>query len=162
MSDLSFLNIDNDAEMLDHEQVKLMIPHRFPMLMVDKVVNIHKAKSAIGIKNVSAGEPFFSGHFPSQAVMPGVMMVESMAQTAGVLVVYSLGVEAQGKLVYFMSIDDARFRKLVVPGDQLKIHVEIQKNRANVWKFSGVCYVDEAKVCEATFSAMIVDKPKVV
>ncbi len=159
MNDLSFLSIDNTAEMLDHEQVKLMIPHRFPMLMVDKVVNIHQNKSALGIKNVSAGEPYFVGHFPGQAVMPGVLMVEAMAQTAGALVVYSLGVEAQGKLVYFMSIDDARFRKLVVPGDQLKIYVTIQKNRANVWRFSGECYVDGIKMCEATFSAMIVDKP---
>ena len=124
MTDVDFLTIDNSLDKLDHERVKQMIPHRFPMLMVDKVVNLHSYKSALGIKNVSSGEPFFSGHFPDQAVMPGVMMVEAMAQTAGVLVVYSLGKEAEGKLVYFMSIDDARFRKLVLPGDQLKIYVK--------------------------------------
>jgi 3-hydroxyacyl-[acyl-carrier-protein] dehydratase len=161
MTDVAFLTIDETLDKLDHERIKQMIPHRFPMLMVDKLVNMNAGKSALGIKNVSAGEPFFSGHFPNQAVMPGVMMVEAMAQTAGVLVVYTLGKEAEGKLVYFMSIDEARFRKLVLPGDQLKIYVKIEKNRANVWKFSGVCYVDEIKVCEATFSAMIVDTPKV-
>jgi 3-hydroxyacyl-[acyl-carrier-protein] dehydratase len=95
MNDLSFLTIDNNCDILDHERIKQMIPHRFPMLMVDKVVNMRSGESALGIKNVSSGEPFFSGHFPDQAVMPGVMMVEAMAQTAGVLVVYTLGKEAE-------------------------------------------------------------------
>jgi 3-hydroxyacyl-[acyl-carrier-protein] dehydratase len=160
MNDLSFLTIDKTLDILEHEKIKLMIPHRYPFLMVDRVANLQANKSALGIKNVSAGEPHFVGHFPDQAVMPGVMIVEAMAQTAGVLVVYSLGAEAQGKLVYFMSIDEARFRKLVLPGDQIKIYVRIERNRANVWKFVGDCYVDETKVAEATFSAMIVDKPK--
>jgi 3-hydroxyacyl-[acyl-carrier-protein] dehydratase len=160
MNDLSFLTINKTLESLEHEKIKLMIPHRYPFLMVDRVVNVRKHESALGIKNVSAAEPHFVGHFPNQAVMPGVMIIEAMAQTSGVLVVYSLGEEAHGKLVYFMSIDEARFRKLVIPGDQLKVHVRIDRNRANVWRFIGDCYVDETKVAEATFSAMIVDKPK--
>jgi 3-hydroxyacyl-[acyl-carrier-protein] dehydratase len=159
MNDLIFLDIDSTKDSVDHERIKQMIPHRYPMLMIDKVCNLTSRHSALGIKNVSAGEPYFSGHFPNQAVMPGVLMVEAMAQTAGILVVYTLGKESEGKLVYFMSIDEARFRKLVLPGDQLKVYVEIQKNRANVWKFAGTCYVDGTKVSEAIFSAMIVDTP---
>lgn len=152
--------IDQSMDRVDHERLKDMIPHRYPFLMVDKVVNLSARTSAMGIKNVSAGEPYFAGHFPDQAVMPGVLIVESMAQTAGVLVVYTLGKEAEGKLVYFMSVDDARFRKLVVPGDQLYVCVDVLRNRGNVWKFSGICYVDGVKVAEAQFSAMIVDKPE--
>ncbi len=148
-----------ERESIDHERIKRMIPHRFPFLMVDKVINLESGVSALGIKNVSAGEPYFSGHFPNQAVMPGVLMVEAMAQTAGVLVVYTLGPESEGKLVYFMSIDEARFRKLVLPGDHVKVHVTVIRHRANVWKFQGICYVDEVKVSEAIFSAMIVDTP---
>jgi 3-hydroxyacyl-[acyl-carrier-protein] dehydratase len=155
----SELEINPALDSADHERVKQMIPHRFPFLMVDKVVNLTSGISALGLKNVSAGEPYFSGHFPSQAVMPGVLMVEAMAQTAGVLVVYTLGKESEGKLVYFMSVDDARFRKLVLPGDQVKVHVKVLRHRANVWKFEGICYVDGVKVSEATFSAMIVDSP---
>jgi 3-hydroxyacyl-[acyl-carrier-protein] dehydratase len=157
---LTFLTISSDLPSADHERLKKMIPHRYPFLMVDKVMNLQANVSALGIKNVSAGEPFFSGHFPGQAVMPGVLMVEAMAQTAGILVVHTLGEEAEGKLVYFMSVDNARFRKLVLPGDQLKVYVTIIRSRANVWKFEGTCYVDDTKVCEAIFSAMIVDTPK--
>ena len=145
---------------LDSIEIQKRIPHRFPFLMVDKVVNLISNTSALGIKNVSAGEPYFSGHFPSQAVMPGVLMVEAMAQTAGILVVHTLGKEAEGKLVYFMSVDEARFRKLVLPGDQVKVYVKVLRSRGNVWKFEGICYVDEVKVSEAIFSAMIVDNPK--
>lgn len=155
-----FLTIDTTYPLIPHERVKDMIPHRFPFLMVDKVANCKSGESALGIKNVSAGEPYFSGHFPSQAVMPGVLMVEAMAQTAGVLVVHTLGPESEGKLVYFMSVDNARFRKLVLPGDQVKVYVKVLRNRANVWKFEGICYVDNEKVSEATFSAMIVDNPE--
>lgn len=150
--------LDASLPSVDHERIKEMIPHRYPFLMVDKAVNLKSGESAIGIKNVTASEPHFVGHFPSQAVMPGVMIVEAMAQTSAILVVHTLGTEAEGKLVYFMAIDEARFRKPVVPGDQLHIHVTVQRSRGNVWKFFGEAKVDGQRVAEATYSAMIMDK----
>ena len=120
-----------------------MIPHRYPFLLVDKVVDIVPSKSATGIKNVTINENFFQGHFPSQPVMPGVLMIEAMAQTCAILVVDSMGKEAEGKLVYFMSIDDARFRKPVGPGDVLHIKVEAIKARRNIWKFACNIFVEE-------------------
>jgi 3-hydroxyacyl-[acyl-carrier-protein] dehydratase len=112
----------------------------------------------VGIKNVSANESFFAGHFPNHPVMPGVLIIESMAQTAAVLVVETLGPEAAGKVVYFMSIEGAKFRRPVVPGDQLRIHVSKERNRGNVWKFHAVARVDETSVAEATYAAMIMDR----
>ena len=135
-----------------------MIPHRYPMLMIDRVIEAVPNVSAIGIKNVSMGEPFFQGHFPTQPVMPGVLIVEAMAQTAAVLVVHTLGPDAEGKLVYFMTVDNARFRKPVVPGDQLFIHVKKDRNRGNVWKFTGEAKVNGVLCAEATFAAMILDR----
>lgn len=135
-----------------------MIPHRYPMLLVDRLIDMKPRVSATGIKNVTINEPYFTGHFPSKPVMPGVMIVESMAQTAGALVVHSLGPEAEGKLVYFMTIDEARFRKPVEPGDRMYIHVSCLKQRGPVWKFEGKAMVDEKLVAEAVFSAMILDK----
>jgi len=149
---------DPTLDSVDHERIKEMIPHRYPFLMVDKVVNLKPGESAIGIKNVSAGEPHFTGHFPSQAVMPGVLIIEAMAQTSAILVVHTLGEEAEGKLVYFMSVEEAKFRRPVVPGDQLHIQVTVQRSRGNVWKFDGVATVDGQKVAEATYSAMIMDR----
>jgi len=111
----------------------------------------------VGIKNVTANEPHFEGHFPHHPVMPGVMIVEAMAQTAGTLVVHTLGPKARGRLVYFMTIENARFRKPVVPGDVLRLHCSIKQNRKNVWKFEGIAEVDGQKVAEATYSAMIMD-----
>ena len=143
---------------VDHERIKEMIPHRYPFLMIDRVVNLKPGESAVGIKNVSAGEPHFTGHFPSQAVMPGVLIVEAMAQTSAILVVHTLGEEAEGKLVYFMSVEEAKFRKPVTPGDQLHIHVTVQRSRGNVWKFTGEAIVDGQKVADATYSAMIMDR----
>jgi len=134
-----------------------MIPHRYPFLLIDRVADVVPDKSAIGIKNVSINESFFAGHFPGRAVMPGVLIIESMAQTAGVLVVYTLGKKAEGKLVYFMSIEEAKFRRPVVPGDRLYIHVEKLRSRGNVWKFVCVAKVEEIKVAEAVVSAMILD-----
>jgi 3-hydroxyacyl-[acyl-carrier-protein] dehydratase len=151
------LVIDTSLGFADSERVKEMIPHRYPFLLVDKVVNMVSRESAVGIKNVTVNEPFFQGHFPRQAVFPGVLIVEAMAQTAAVLTVYSLGKEAEGKLVYFMSVDEARFRKPVVPGDQLHIHIKLEKNRGNVWKFSSQALVDGVRVADATYSAMILD-----
>jgi 3-hydroxyacyl-[acyl-carrier-protein] dehydratase len=143
---------------LDVMRIQQMIPHRYPFLMIDRVVELMADKSAVGIKNVTIGEPYFQGHFPTRPVMPGVLMIEAMAQTAGVLVVHTLGPTAEGKLVYFMSVDDARFRKPVVPGDTLRIHVEKERNRGNVWKFRGEARVNGTLVAEATFAAMIVDR----
>lgn len=132
-----------------------MIPHRYPMLLVDRVINLRLGEGAIGIKNVSINEPFFQGHFPTEPVMPGVLIVESMAQTAGVVVVATMGADAEGKLVYFMSIDGARFRRPVVPGDRVEVHVQKLQSRQNVWKFSGKAIVDGNIAAEATFAAMI-------
>lgn len=133
-----------------------MIPHRFPMLMVDRIVDIVPGESAVGIKNVTINEPYFQGHFPRRPVMPGVMIVEAMAQTAAV-VVYTLGGRAEGRLVYFMAIENARFRKPVGPGDTLRIRVAKRYARRDVWKFSAEAMVDGAVVAEATYTAMIVN-----
>jgi 3-hydroxyacyl-[acyl-carrier-protein] dehydratase len=134
------------------------IPHRYPFLLIDRIVNLVTNHSATGIKNVSVNESFFQGHFPNHPVMPGVLIVESMAQTAAVLVVETLGPDAAGKVVYFMSIDSAKFRRPVVPGDQLHIHVTKDRHRGNVWKFNAVARVDGVSVAEATYAAMIMDR----
>ena len=147
----------NARSEVDILEVMEMIPHRQPFLMIDRVEDIVVRERATGIKNVTINEPFFLGHFPVRPVMPGVLIIEAMAQTAAVLVVETLGEEALGKLVYFMTIDNARFRKPVVPGDQLKLHVSIQRNRGNVWKFSGEAKVGNTVVAEGAFSAMIMD-----
>src|SRR5713101_7245553 len=130
-------------------------------LATGTVVDMQLDHSAVGIKNVSINEPFFQGHFPSEPVMPGVLIVEAMAQTAAVLVVATYGQESEGKLVYFMSIDGVRFRRPVFPGDRLELHVEKVQSRASVWKFSGKAVVDGKVAAEATFAAMIRDKPAV-
>lgn len=143
---------------VDVAGVMEMIPHRYPFLLVDRVVEIQPHRSAIGIKNVTINESFFQGHFPRSPVMPGVLIVEAMAQTAAVLVVRSLGASAAGKLVYFMSIDHARFRRPVTPGDQLRIHVAKERSRANVWRFTAEAKVDGRLVAEATYAAMLMDR----
>jgi 3-hydroxyacyl-[acyl-carrier-protein] dehydratase len=158
------MNIQTDktslavATAVDIRRILQMIPHRYPMLMVDRVVDMQLDHSAVGIKNVSINEPFFQGHFPSEPVMPGVLIVEAMAQTAAVLVMTSLAGDADGKLVYFMSIDGVRFRRPVMPGDRLELHVEKIQSRANVWKFSGKALVEGKVAAEATFAAMIRDR----
>ena len=139
-------------------QIMDMIPHRYPLLLVDRVVEIRRDESAIGIKNVTVNEPFFQGHFPGHPIMPGVMIVESMAQTAAVLVCATVGEESEGKLVYFMSIDQARFRKPVTPGDTMRIKVEKQQQRRNIWKFGAKAFIEDSLCAEATFTAMIVDR----
>lgn len=143
---------------IELDRIMQLIPHRYPMLMIDRVIDVVAGESAVGIKNVTINEPFFVGHFPQRPVMPGVLIVEAMAQTAGVLVVHSMGKEAEGNLVYFMTIDEARFRKPVVPGDQLHIHVKKERSRGNVWKFSGEAKVNGVLVAEAVYSAMIIDR----
>ena len=148
------------TEVVDIAGILHAIPHRYPFLMIDRVVDLVRNRSAVGIKNVSANESFFQGHFPNHPVMPGVLIVESMAQTAAVLVVETLGPESAGKVVYFMSIEGAKFRRPVVPGDQLRIHVVKERNRGNVWKFHAVAKVEAVSVAEATYSAMIMDRAK--
>ena len=142
---------------IDIERIMEMIPHRYPFLMIDKLINVIPGASAVGVKNVTVGEPYFQGHFPSRPVMPGVLIIEAMAQTAAVLVVETLGAEAEGRLVYFLSVDAARFRKPVVPGDTLHIHVEKQYNRGNVWKFKGEARVGDTLMADATYAAMIME-----
>ncbi|MCB9957256.1 MAG: 3-hydroxyacyl-ACP dehydratase FabZ [Rhodospirillaceae bacterium] len=142
---------------VDIKRVMEMIPHRYPMLLVDRVVDVVPNVSAVGIKNVSANEQFFQGHFQDHPVMPGVLIIESMAQTAAVLVVATLGDAAAKRLVYFMSIDGARFRRPVTPGDSMRILVRKVQHRRNVWKFFGEAKVDDMNCAEASFAAMILD-----
>ena len=140
---------------LDIARIMRAIPHRYPFLLIDRVVDVVLNKSAIGVKNVTINEGFFQGHFFGYLVMFGVLIIEAMAQTAAVLVVETLGERAQGKVVYFMSIEGAKFRRPVVPGDQLRVHVVKERNRGNVWKFHAIARVDGVSVAEATYAAMI-------
>jgi 3-hydroxyacyl-[acyl-carrier-protein] dehydratase len=148
----------NAVEAYAIAQIMRAIPHRYPFLLVDRIVEVVKNVSAIGIKNVSINENFFQGHFPEHPVMPGVLIIESMAQTAAVLVVETLGPDARGKLVYFMTVDSAKFRRPVVPGDQMRVHVVKERQRGNIWKFHAEAKVDGKVVAEATYAAMILDR----
>lgn len=139
------------------ERIMEMIPHRYPFLLIDRVIEAVTDSHAVCVKNVTIGEPHFQGHFPKMAVMPGVLIIEAMAQTSAILVVKTLGPQAEGKLVYFMSVDEARFRKPVVPGDQLIIRATKQRSRGNVWKFACEGTVEGTRVAEAVICAMILD-----
>ena len=141
---------------LDIEAIKEMIPHRHPFLMIDGVINLVPDVEVTGIKNVTGEEDFFEGHFPGHPIMPGVLIVEAMAQTSAILVIGTVG-KQPGSMVYFMSVDQARFRKPVFPGDRLMLHVVKKRNRGKVWKFKGEARVGDNLVAEATFSAMIVE-----
>lgn len=150
---------ENEEKMtsIDVNGIMKRIPHRYPFLMIDRVIDIVHGESCTGIKNVSVNEPFFQGHFPGHPIMPGVLIVEAMAQTAATLVVDSIsGVDSGTHVVYFMSVEEARFRKPVLPGDQLHIKVKKERNRGAVWKFRGEAYVDDGLVAEAVFTAMLV------
>jgi len=151
------LETGSTADAIDVHRIMEMIPHRYPFLMIDRVVDIVPDVKATGVKNVTINEPYFAGHFPERPVMPGVLIIEAMAQTAAVFVVHTLGPESEGKLVYFMSVDGARFRKPVEPGDQLHVEVTKQRSRGNVWKFTGEAKVDGKLVAEATYAAMIMN-----
>ena len=149
-----------DIAVIDVKQLQQMIPHRHPFLLDDRRVDIRQGHSAVGIKNVTVNEPFFQGHFPGHPVMPGVLVVESMAQTAAALVIATLGPSTGTPIVYFMSIENAKFRKPVVPGDQLRLTMTKDRRRGNVWRFHGVARVDGVVVAEATLTAMIMDEVK--
>ena len=144
----------SDYTEVDIEKIMNMIPHRYPFLMIDRVTDLVYEKSAIGHKNVTINEPHFQGHFPNNPIMPGVLIIEAMAQTAAILVVQSLGGVSEDTLVYFMSVENAKFRNPVLPGDVLKIHVETKQHRKSVWKFDGIAKVNDVIVSESTFTAM--------
>jgi 3-hydroxyacyl-[acyl-carrier-protein] dehydratase len=144
---------------LDAAAINRLIPHRYPFLMIDRVIEVFADTSAIGIKSVTVNEPFFPGHFPGHPIMPGVLIVEAMAQTAAALVAASVGPEAEGKLVYFTTIEQARFRRPVVPGDQLRIKVIKQQKKLGIWKFAGLASVEDKTAAEAIISAKIMDPP---
>lgn len=160
MSDDNIIQLHPGAEnvILNVEQIQQLIPHRAPILLLEKLTNIVPGESAVGIKCVSVNEPFFEGHFPRLKVMPGVLIVEALAQTAAALVIHSIGRSQEDLLVYFMSIESARFRKPVVPGDTIELHVKKEQQRGNVWKFSGKAIVNGSVHADAVFTAMIVEK----
>ena len=142
---------------LDIKKIMELLPHRYPFLLIDRIIEINGDKSAIGIKNVTANEYYFQGHFPIHPVMPGVLLIEGMAQTAGALCVFNLGDEYDASLVYFMAIDRARFRKPVMPGDTVYYHMEKIRNRGRVWRCKGEAKVDGKIVAGAEISATMVD-----
>ena len=147
-----------ELETADTKRLMELIPHRPPMLLIDRMIDIVSNVSATGVRAVSISDPIFTGHFPGHPIMPGVLIVEAMAQTAGALIMHSMNANAEDKLVYFMSIDRARVRRPVVPGDLLLIPVKLQRARKPVWRFSGEAYVDGKLCAEAEYSAMIMDK----
>ncbi len=142
--------------MMDIKWIQNLIPHRYPFLLVDRVIEIDPGKKAVGIKNVTINEEFFQGHFPGNPIMPGVLIIEAMAQLAGILA-FNSGA-SKGTSVYFMSIEKAKFRRPVVPGDQLRLEITISQQRGNVWKFSGSAVVEEKVAAEAEFTAMVTDR----
>ena len=139
----------------DIDEIKSLIPHRYPFLLIDKVIDIVKNQSATGVKNVTVNEPYFPGHFPSSSVVPGVLQIESMAQTAAVLVAKSLNISDPNALVLLTTIDNAKFRKPVIPGDVMKLVISVKRIRNKLWKFGGQVIVDSQRVSECEFSAMM-------
>ena len=142
------------------EKILKSLPHRYPFLLVDKVIELEPEKKIVAVKNVTFNEPHFLGHFPDHPIMPGVLIIEAMAQAGALMVTSAPNFNPEDKLVYFMSIDGAKFRKPVIPGDVLELHVEATQNRGAVWKLSAIGMVDGQKVAEAKLAAMIVDKKK--
>ena len=137
------------------DEIKRLIPHRYPFLLIDKVIDIVKNQSATGVKNVTVNEPYFPGHFPSSSVVPGVLQIESMAQTAAVLVAKSLNISDPNALVLLTTIDNAKFRRPVIPGDVMKLVISVKRIRNKLWKFGGQVIVDSQRVSECEFSAMM-------
>jgi 3-hydroxyacyl-[acyl-carrier-protein] dehydratase len=148
------------TQIINIEKILKSLPHRYPFLLVDKVLEIETNKKIIAQKNVTFNEPHFLGHFPDHPIMPGVLIIEALAQAGALMVTCNEDFKAEEKLVYFMSIDNAKFRKPVIPGDVLELHVEVIQNRGNVWKLSAIAKVEGSKVAEAQLCAMIVDKEK--
>jgi 3-hydroxyacyl-[acyl-carrier-protein] dehydratase len=148
------------TQKINIEKILKSLPHRYPFLLVDKVLKIETNKKIIAVKNVTFNEPHFLGHFPDHPIMPGVLIIEALAQAGALMVTCNEDFKAEEKLVYFMSIDNAKFRKPVIPGDVLELHVEVIQNRGNVWKLSAIAKVEGSKVAEAQLCAMIVDKEK--
>ena len=144
-----------NTECCNIDEIKKLIPHRYPFLLIDKVTDIVKNDSAIGVKNVTVNEPYFPGHFPSSFVVPGVLQIESMAQTAAVLVAKSLNLSETNALVLLTTIDNAKFRKPVIPGDVMSLVISVRKIRNKLWKFYGQVVVDSQRVSECEFSAMM-------
>ena len=141
-------------ESIDIAKLLRLLPHRYPFLLVDKIVDVDGDNSAVGIKNVTMNEPHFQGHFPDKPVMPGVLIIEAMAQTAGAICINNAGASTPS-VVYFMTIETAKFRKPVVPGDRLELHVKKLKQRGGIWKFACEAIVDGTKVAEAVISALM-------
>ncbi len=141
--------------MIDIREISKILPHAYPFLLVDRIVEIEPGKRIVGIKNVTYNEPFFPGHFPGRPIMPGVLIVEAMAQTAGILAFQSMPEADQKKPVYFLGIDHVRFRKVVIPGDQLRLELEVTKHRQAIWGFRGKAFVDGKLVTEAELLAML-------
>lgn len=139
----------------DMDLIQRILPHRYPFLLVDKVVDVELGKSAVGIKNVTFNEPHFQGHFPGAPIMPGVTIIEAMAQTAGVMVGMTLDLADKEMLIYFMAIDGCKFRRMVVPGDVLKLHVEVKRAGGKIWKFIGRAEVEGELAAQAEFTAML-------
>jgi len=144
--------------MLDVTEIMKLLPHRYPFLLVDRIVEMELGKKIVGLKNVTMNEPFFTGHFPGHPVMPGVLIIESMAQVAAILAYKSSDESLQGKVTYFVGIDNTKFRKPVVPGDQLQLHLEVTGCRRGIWNFSGKAYVDGKLVTESELKATFADK----
>jgi 3-hydroxyacyl-[acyl-carrier-protein] dehydratase len=150
----------SDQPICDIRQIMDMLPHRYPFLMVDRVLEIESGKRILAYKNVTVNEPFFHGHFPEQPIMPGVLIVEALAQAGGICVIKSLGLDSTGKLFLFTGIDEAKFRKQVVPGDRLMLEAVVLRHKMHIWKIQGTATVDGVVVAEGVFSAAIVDKGK--
>lgn len=147
--------IEPGKSVLEVDELMQILPHRFPMLMIDRLIDIKPGDSAVAVKNVSYNEQFFQGHFPQKPIMPGVLMIEAMAQAAAAFTSYTENLESEGKIVLFMGVDKARFRKPVIPGDQLLIKVRTAQRRPPVWRFEGEATVNGKLVAEATFAAML-------
>lgn len=145
-------------ESIDIQRIMECLPHRYPFLLVDRIIDMDGDESGIGIKNVTANEPHFSGHFPGKPIMPGVLIIEGIAQTAGAMCVAARPPMPMTPLVYFMTIDKAKFRKPVIPGDRLEYHVTKLRQRGDMWKYAAIAKVDGAKVAEAEISAMIIEQ----